>query len=201
MALANQIGLSNKYVSERHAKAELAGKLTAGDANKICKKNNIKTSAKEIVKMFELHYGYLPEWHHSGFYNGNQGRTMGRTYFFTIEQIEEIIANWNEILRNYSEIKLAEEKENKIQKNTLVQGVFYEWAQAWGDKKKHKKLCIYEGNKFNRPTTFIELSDDEMKCAKLLAGKKYYGWNEPSKSDFTIEIYNDIIEKQNHSEK
>ena len=69
---------TGKYVSKRHAEASAEGKLTAGNVAAIINrrfKPEPKVTAKELKE-------FAPEWHHSGFYKGSNGSTMGRTYFF-----------------------------------------------------------------------------------------------------------------------
>lgn len=79
--LANEVGLSNKCVSERHHYAS-QHKLTAGEAGKrMTKALKEKVSAKDVKSLYVAHYGREPEWHHSGFYRNTTGRTMGRTFF------------------------------------------------------------------------------------------------------------------------
>jgi len=72
---------TGKYVSERHAGATAAGKLTAGQ---IAVRLRRATGDKSI-KAAELK-PFSTEWHHSGFYKGPNGRSgMGRTYFFSAD--------------------------------------------------------------------------------------------------------------------
>lgn len=69
---------TGKYVSERHAVARSEGKLTAGE---MAKKLNNQFKIEPKIKATELKL-FATEWHHSGFYKGGGGSTMGRTYFF-----------------------------------------------------------------------------------------------------------------------
>ena len=69
---------TGKYVSERHAEAKAEGKLTAGQVARILRNRDVKITAKELKR-------YATEWHHSGFYKGSNGSTMGRTYFFPVD--------------------------------------------------------------------------------------------------------------------
>lgn len=86
MALANQLGLSSKCVSERHYAASQV-KMTAGEAAKyITKRVGRKVLAKDVKAPYLAHYGREPEWHHSGFYQGGSGKTMGRTFFLSDEE-------------------------------------------------------------------------------------------------------------------
>lgn len=88
MALSyNETG---KYTSANHQKAKDDNKLTFGEAAKVYSKiRKIKTSAKELNAIYIAHFNRYPEWHHSGFYNGK----MGKTYFITKEQLDEISNN------------------------------------------------------------------------------------------------------------
>uniref|UniRef100_A0A6M3JAE2 Uncharacterized protein n=1 Tax=viral metagenome TaxID=1070528 RepID=A0A6M3JAE2_9ZZZZ len=70
---------TGKYISERHAEAGAAGKLTAGNVAAIL---NRKFKPTPKIKAKELK-DFADEWHHSGFYKGTRGNTMGRTYFFS----------------------------------------------------------------------------------------------------------------------
>lgn len=113
MALAN----NGKVVSERHAEASNHGMLTAGQVAQILRRKfKIKIKAKDLRD-------FADEWHHSGFYKGSAGSTMGRTYFFRPDvdlkslaaRIEEIqaeeaeIANEPDIDRYYFEVKFRKE--------------------------------------------------------------------------------------------
>ena len=78
---------TGKYISERHAEAASEGKLTAGRIAEIMNRQfdaNPKIAAKELKP-------FAAEWHHGGFYKGNRGSTMGRTYFFAADtNLEEL---------------------------------------------------------------------------------------------------------------
>ena len=77
MALANELGLTNKVVSERHYIASQTN-LTAGQAAKyISKSVNRKISAKDVRSLYKIYFKCEMEWHHSGFYQGETGKTMG----------------------------------------------------------------------------------------------------------------------------
>jgi len=72
---------TGKYVSERHAEAAAQGKMTAGQMAKLLNQRfsiEPKITARELKPL-------ASEWHHSGFYKGRAGSTMGRTYFFAVE--------------------------------------------------------------------------------------------------------------------
>lgn len=75
---------TGKYTSDRHEAALRNGKLTAGQmAKKLSKELGRKIYANDIKE-------YADEWHHSGFYKGRNGRTMGRTYFFNESSLETL---------------------------------------------------------------------------------------------------------------
>lgn len=83
-----------KYVSERHAEAKAAGKLTAGQ---VAAKLNRKFKPAVKIKAKELK-PFANEWHHSGFYKGSSsGSTMGRTYFFdaatNLDQLYKLVCD------------------------------------------------------------------------------------------------------------
>ncbi len=68
MALANELGLTTKVVSERHFWASQE-KLTAGEAAaRISKETKIKITAKDLRLIYEEILHERMEWHHSGFY-------------------------------------------------------------------------------------------------------------------------------------
>lgn len=181
--LANQTGLSSKYVSERHAIASQS-KLTAGEAAKVLKKKGIVISAKELFNAFKLLKGYEPEWHHSGFYKGTKGSTMGRTFFFKDLEIEEIAERFNEIELKKNEIKAIEEKK----KETIVCGFYYDWdydySGRYGKKTSFKVLHVYNGNELGIPKNFTKCTFEQFQEISKFIGKKYYGWSEPVIADF-----------------
>lgn len=78
---------TGKYTSDRHEQAKQDGKLTAGETAKLLNKNfkpETKITAAELKP-------FATEWHHSGFYKGGNGSTMGRTYFFSPDtNLEEL---------------------------------------------------------------------------------------------------------------
>lgn len=95
--LAKQLGLTNKVVSERHYYTSQT-KLTAGEAAKaISKHTGKKVLAKDVKELYQVRYGREAEWHHSGFYRDNNGKTMGRTFFLSGEEVEELANNYDEI--------------------------------------------------------------------------------------------------------
>ena len=99
--LAYQTGLSTKCVSERHVYASRE-KMTAGDAAKLLTKRlGTKVLAKEVKCLYMTHYGHEPEWHHSGFYRGSNGRTMGRTFFLSEEEVQVLADNFAAIRQQF----------------------------------------------------------------------------------------------------
>jgi hypothetical protein len=179
------VNITGKYVSNRHAIAKESGKLTAGEAAKILSKIlNIKISAKELVAGYKLINGCEPEWHHAGFYKGNHGSTMGRTFFFTNEQIEALAPRWPEIEIKQKEIEIK----LQVAIETMIKGFYYSWdydySGRYGKKVNYKVLAIYEGNEIGKPRNFTTCTDVEFEQAKSKAGKKYYGWDEPKISEF-----------------
>jgi hypothetical protein len=183
--LANEVGLSTKVVSERHYYASQT-KKSAGEVVKILKKKHCNISAKDLVNCFTKLNGREPEWHHSGFYKGKHGSTMGRTFFFSDEQISEIEEKFVEYKMLNNKIKI--EHQQKIE--TKTKGFYYTWdydySGRYGKKRNHKVLNVYEGNELNKPKKFVELSDQEFEIAKQKIGEKYYGWDEPQINEFQI---------------
>ena len=158
--LANAIGLSEKFVSERHAIASQT-KFTAGEAAaKLSKLMDQKISAKQLVEGFTLINGMEPEWHHSGFYKPQTGKRkiMGRTFFFTEKQIDEIAHEWFVV----SEKILDREKEIERKKETMIYGFYFSWTHDYsgnyGKKRNYKVLKIYEGPEISKPNNFTACS-------------------------------------------
>lgn len=182
--LANQVGLSNQYVSERHAIASQSDKLKAGAASLQLKKRGLILSAKEVVSAFKLLTGREPEWHHAGFYKGSAGSTMGRTFFFSQEDVDMLFSRYNEI----DAIIEKQNAEIEIKKATTVKGFYFVWdhdySGNYGKKRNFKVLKTYEGSEIGKPHGFVSLSDAEFDQAVMAEGRKYYGWDEPSKSEF-----------------
>lgn len=173
----------DKYVSVNHVNASQT-KITAGEASKKLKKLGINISAKELVNNFKI-LGKNPEWHHSGFYKSNNKSKMGKTYFFTDDDI-----NWYiEKQKEFNTPEYQEEiKKEEIKKETTIKGFYYIWDYdyngKYGKKRNYKVLSTYIGPETNKPNNFKYLNDDEFEIAKSKEGKKYFGWDEPSKIDF-----------------
>lgn len=175
---------TGRYTSERFEAAAMSGKLTSGEAAQKLRKKGIKITAKELVEAYTLLYGREPEWHHAGFYKGGNGSTMGRTFFFTDEQVEEIKSRFSEI----EILKSKKEVEIMIKKETIVEGFYFVWdydySGKYGKKRNFKVLKSYSGSELSKPNNFTPCNDLEFESVKKSEGKKYFGWDEPSLSEF-----------------
>ena len=168
---------TGKYTSERHERAVQSGKLTAGQAAKIISKiTGEKVSAKQLKQ-------YSTEWHHSGFYS----KGMGKTYFFTDEQINNLADNWNQLKAEsiQKELKIKAIEDEK--RNSIIQGFYFTWDYdyngSYGKKRNFKVLKFYSGNELNKPINFTSLTFEEYEKAISKQGQKYYGWDEPTKNN------------------
>lgn len=192
------VGVTGKYTSVRHELAKQSGKHTAGEAaamlSKILSKNDgerkIKVSAKEIVAAYKLLYGREPEWHHAGFYKPKGGKsTMGRTFFFTDNDVENLAKDWGKVTEKEKEIA----DERKVMAERKVTGFYYNWdydySGNYGKKRNYKVLHSYEGSELGKPKNFTPCSQEELQTVKLFEGKKYYGWDEPTIGEFSKEKY------------
>jgi len=135
MALAT----NGKMVSERHQIASESGKLTAGQAVKMIKKQGIQTNAKEVVEVFELINGRQPEWHHSGFYKSGGKSTMGRTYFFKAWQVQELAEKWGMI----PEIKAQKAAREQAKKDRIGRQTAFLYANAIKRERIIKKPIYF----------------------------------------------------------
>jgi hypothetical protein len=187
--LATQLGLTNKVVSERHYYASQE-KMTAGEAAKVISKHTgKKVLAKDVKELYQVHYGYEAEWHHSGFYRSNKGKTMGRTFFLTDEEVDELKNNYDEICAKRNEQIRKDAEELKRRKAKIVHGFYWTWSHDYGGnygkKRTFKVLQVYEGSDADKPSrNFTLCSPKIMDKVKAAAGRKYFGWDEPSISDF-----------------
>lgn len=177
----------DKYVSVNHVIASRT-KMTAGEASKKLKKLGINISAKELVNNFKI-LGRNPEWHHSGFYKSSKGSKMGKTYFFTDDDIIWYTEKHKEFNTPEYQTKIKEEiKKEEIKKESIIKGCYYTWDYdyngKYGKKRNYKVLSTYIGPETTKPNNFTHLTDDEFEIAKSKEGKKYFGWDEPSKIDF-----------------
>lgn len=187
--LATEAGLSEKLVSVRHHIASQHLK-TAGEAAKLLSKAiGTKLTAKEVKTIYTLLFEREPEWHHSGFYNrpgkGSGKKTMGRTYFFKEEEIQEIITRWPEVTAKLEAI----DADNARKAQTIVKGFFFRWEKGerkykGGPKRKVKVLDVYEGLEINAPRNFTACDDVTFANAKKAIGKTYTGWDSPSVQEF-----------------
>ena len=118
------VSVTGKYTSIRHELAKFDGKLTAGESAKfISKKYSIKLSAKEIVEFYQLLNNRLPEWHHAGFFKKGSKARMGKTYFFTNDEIDYLIENYDKIQAK----KDAKIKAKQIAAETMIFGFYFVW--------------------------------------------------------------------------
>lgn len=179
MALANELGLTSKVVSERHYVASLT-MLTAGHAAKIISKAvSTKVSAKEVKELYRLHYGCGMEWHHSGFYQGATGQTMGRTYFISPEETQEIIENFSTLYIKLDKKKRCDEE--------VIYAFYWEWKNIRSKRNPQwsKVLKTYYGVRASLPKNSTECDLNTYLAAKNAEGRVYSGWSKPLISDFT----------------
>lgn len=180
MALAIHKGLSNKHVSERHYYASQK-KSTIGEVAAKFRKQGDKIYAKELLALYKDHYGKEPEWHHSGFYKVQGGKTMGRTFFLSDNEIEEI----KTLVSNFL-IKKNTPKQTEI--DFEIYGFYYIWdydySGKYGKKRNHKVLQSFKGSMNNKPKNFTECSEEQYLNVCKFEGKKYYGWDEPNLYEF-----------------
>lgn len=192
---------AGKFASNRHEDARSdAGKLTLGEATALFKRATKLESAtvKSIIK------SALPdmEWHHAGKLPKSFGGGMKKTYFLNAEEIVTIANNWESYKRKFEEIEIAEQAEYDRKLTTEVIGYYYEWGYdysgAYGKKRNHKVVHTYRGAEMGAPKNFSPCTEEEFFGFKLIEGRKYYGWDEPSTSDITPiteERYSEIIQQ------
>lgn len=177
MALASHIGLTDKHVSERHYYAS-QNKLTIGQVAAKLRKQGNKVYAKGLLSLYKKIYNRDPEWHHSGFYKSQGGKTMGRTFFLNEKEITELSNNLNLI------IDTPKEKQIEIQ----VCGFYYDWDYDYsgyrGKKRNYKVLQAYRGSISNTPKNFTQCTEEQFLNVQKNEGKKYYGWDEPREYEF-----------------
>ena len=187
--LANEIGLSGKYVSERHYYASQE-KMTAGEAAKLLTRQvGTKVLAKDVKSLYLIHYGHEPEWHHSGFYAGTHGKTMGRTWFVSHEELQTLADNYAAIVQKRDEQARRQADEEKRQRETMVTGFYWTWdydySGPYGKKRTFKTLHAYEGSEWNKPNNFTSCDPALLPAIRAKAGKKYFGWEEPKTDEFS----------------
>lgn len=186
--LAYQTGLSNKCVSERHVYAS-RNKLTAGDAaKKMTRALGTKVLTKDVKELYQTHYNREAEWHHSGFYHGGSGRTMGRTFFLSEEEVQTLIDNYATLVQKRADNILRQETEEKRQRETKVTGFYWTWdydyGGKYGRKRTFKVLHAYEGSELNKPKNFTACNAALLPAVKAADGRQYFGWDEPSVAEF-----------------
>lgn len=157
MALANQLGLTNKVVSERHyiaSQTNLTAEQAAKFITKAVKKN---ISAKEVRLLYEIYFKCDMEWHHSGFYKGSTGNTIGRTYFISPDETQDIIDNFDKLY------PVLEEQKKSAEENMYA---FYWTWKNQGSKRRPrwvKVLNTYEGKRAYQPRTLQYVKEMFMK--------------------------------------
>ena len=187
--LANEKGLTNKCVSERHYHASLV-KMTVGEAAKyITKKVGRKVLAKDVKDLYLTHYGQTPEWHHSGFYKGGKGRTMGRTFFLSEDEAQTLVDNYQTLVQKLASRLAKQSVEETRQRETVTTGFYWTWGSdyggSYGKKRKFKVLHAYEGNELSIPSSnFTPCDASLLPAIKANEGKKYFGWDEPKLEEF-----------------
>lgn len=92
------------------------------------------------------------------------------------------------------------EQEIKVKSLNLVAGFYWTWDHdhngRYGKRVNFTRLCIYHGSELNAPKGFVECDNDEFACAEMFQGAKYYGFDEPSKSEFTKERYENELKRK-----
>lgn len=180
--------MKHKCVSERHYAASQV-KLTAGEAAKsLTKKVGTKVLAKDVKSLYMTHYGREPEWHHSGFYTGGNGKTMGRTFFLSEEEVQTLADNYKAIVQKRADDIARQEEKERRQRETKVTGFYYTWDYDYkgnyGRKRTYKVLHAYEGNELNKPRNFTPCDAETFEKVKAKEGKQYFGWDEPKMEEF-----------------
>lgn len=181
MALASDLGLTHKVVSERHYLASQT-QLTAGEAAKfITKTIGKKVTAKELKDMYEDLFGCNMEWHHSGFYRGDSGKRMGVTYFISPKDTQSIINNFDELYASIEKKKSIADED--------VHAFFWKWCNYGSNRHPRwgKKLDVYTGKRSKLPKNSTICAKKTYEAALKHRGRIYIGYDEPSISDFTEE--------------
>lgn len=180
--------MKHKCVSKRHYAASQV-KLTAGEAAKyITKQTGKKVLAKDVKSLYMTHYGREPEWHHSGFYTGGNGKTMGRTFFLTEEEAQTLADNYEATVQKYADEMMRKEVEERRQRETRVYGFYWTWdydyGGRYGKKRTFKVLHVYEGDGFRKPRNFTPCNAEQLDAIRPHVGKQYFGWDEPKMEEF-----------------
>jgi hypothetical protein len=197
--LAYELGIS-KCVSERHIYAS-SRKLTAGNAAKqLTKLVGRKVLAADIKEFYQMHFHHEAEWHHSGFYRGGSGKTMGRTFFISDEEVQELAEHYTELVQQRADTIARREAEEKRQRETRVMGFYWTWDYDYsgnhGKKRNHKVLHAYEGDELNQPNHFTPCNAATLKRVKTVVGRKYYGWDEPKLEEFSKKAFDEEARKK-----
>ncbi len=183
MALANELGLTSKVVSERHYLASQV-KLTAGEAAaKISKATKVKISAKDLRVICKEILNKEMEWHHSGFFVGSYGRTMGRTYFIDPDKVEDIIKDFDRLYEKLVDLKKKASEE--------VYAICWKWGiERTGAYFKYeryiKRLYVYKGLRGKLPDNAIECDEVTYNAAKECEGRVYRGYDAPTPEEFMV---------------
>jgi hypothetical protein len=163
--MALSVEYTGKYTSERHQAAIESGKLTAGQVAKL-----INKQFKTDIKATELKQ-FATEWHHSGFYKGASGSTMGRTYFFTIEGPADIERLYNKAIAARQEAaRLAEEPDETVY--YFMTG-FEKAGKRWQPIAQFGIAAIKKSQieSFFRDRKKIEMTKEEYELLKQYAGR------------------------------
>ena len=192
--LAYELGI-NKCVSERHIYAS-SRKLTAGNAAKqLTKLVGRKVLAADIKEFYQMHFHREAEWHHSGFYRGDSGKTMGRTFFISDEEVQELAEHYTELAQQRADTIARREAEEKRKRETKVMGFYWTWDYDYsgnhGKKRNHKVLQVYEGDELHKPNHFTPCNAATLKRIKTVVGRKYYGWDEPKLGEFSKKVFDE----------
>lgn len=162
------LSVTNKYTSVRHELALLdENKKTAGEVVKLINKEfKINTSVNELKSLYFDLNGRLPEWHHSGMFK----KTMGKTFFFNLEEIELLREN----ISDYHTPKLSKKEKELL------------------ESKKKKFIKKYNGKEFNR-IQINEVSKYSVIIKEEMHGK--YGYFEYNSKYNSVVYYSGVTFK------
>ena len=140
---------TGKYVSERHAEATAEGKVTAGQmAQKLSRVAGFKIAAKELKE-------FAAEWHHSGFYRGGNGQTMGRTYFFDPDcDLQQLLAK---VMAN-RDAEEQREAEPIVTRYFFGAGFVKRYGGRFG-KKRWQPVAQFEAKPCRQSDYFAKLTE------------------------------------------
>ena len=199
--LAYEIGV-NKCVSERHVYAS-SRKMTAGNAaKKLTKLVGSKVLAADIKELYLMYYHREAEWHHSGFYNDGSGKTMGRTFFISEEEVQELAEHYADLAQQRADAISRKEAEEKRQRQTKVMGFYWTWDYDYnhGKRRNYKVLQAYEGDELHCPNHFTPCNAATLKRIKTVVGRKYYGWDEPKLGEFSKKAFDEEARRKAEQE-